>query len=140
MAGVTVPGDDHAPETVASSRERVLEVDAARYAAGKGPCLEAARTGQVVRVSVQQAAGRWPEFAASARARVRSYRSAPPSIDEKAAGSLNLYSSQPHGLGDLDEALLRLYTTAAVVAISSARRYARARPGGFSWDDLISRQ
>jgi hypothetical protein len=53
---------------VASSDERVWAIDSDQYAAGDGPCLEAARSGQLVRVSREQAQKRWPEFARSARA------------------------------------------------------------------------
>jgi GAF domain-containing protein len=129
MASVSILRDDSATaETVASSGERVWAVDDDQYAAGDGPCLEAARTGRVVRVGVEQATERWPEFARSARAAgVASYLSAPLSVDEEFTGSLNLYSEQAHGFGDLDEALLRLYTTAAAAAIANARRYTQAR-------------
>jgi GAF domain-containing protein len=58
---------------------------------------------------------------------VASYLSAPLHVDEEFVGSLNLYSTQAHGFGDLDEALLRLYTTAAAAAIANTRRYAHAR-------------
>lgn len=129
MASVSVLRDDSTTaETAASSSERVWAIDDDQYAAGDGPCLEAARTGRVIRVGVEQAMERWPDFARSARAAgVASYLSAPLHVDEEFAGSLNLYSEQAHGFGDLDEALLRLYTTAAAAAIANARRYAQAR-------------
>jgi GAF domain-containing protein len=127
MASVSVLHGDVA-ETVASTSERVWTIDSEQYAAGEGPCLEAARTGQFVRVTLQEALERWPAFARSARAAgVTSYLSAPLFIDEKFAGSFNLYGEQPHSFGDLDESLLRLYTTAAAAAIANARRYAQAR-------------
>jgi GAF domain-containing protein len=127
MASVSVLRGD-AAETVASSDERVWAIDADQYAAGDGPCLEAARSGQIVRLSQEQTQERWPEFARSARAAgMASYLSAPLVIDEKFAGALNLYSTQAHGFGDLDEALLRFYVTAATAAIANARRYAEAR-------------
>lgn len=127
MASVSVLRGDTA-ETVVASNDRVVSIDADQYAAGDGPCLEAARTGQIVRTGVEQASQRWAEFARSARgAGVQSYLSCPLFLDEEFAGSLNLYSEQPHGFGALDEAVLRLYTTAATAAIANARRYARAR-------------
>lgn len=127
MASVTVLRGDTG-ETVASNSEWVWAIDSDQYSAGEGPCLEAARQGEIVRVNVEQARERWPQFARSARgAGVKSYLSCPLFIDEKFAGSLNLYSEQPHGFGDLDEALLRLYCTAAAAAIADARRYAEAR-------------
>lgn len=127
MASVSALGPD-GPWTVAASSDRVLAVDDDQYAAGDGPCLEAARTGRVVRVAVREAHARWPAFArAAAAAGVASYLSGPLLVDGEFAGSLNLYSEQDHGFGELDEALLRLYVTAATAAIASTRRYADAR-------------
>ena len=127
MASVTVLRGDTG-ETVASSSERVWAIDSDQYAAGDGPCLEAARTGKVVRVGIEEALERWPDFARCARAAgVGSYLSSPLFIDDEFAGSLNLYSEQPHGFTDFDVALLRLYMTAASAAIANARRYAKAR-------------
>lgn len=127
MASVSVLRGDVA-ETVASTSERVWAIDSDQYAAGDGPCLQAARTRQVVRVGVAEALKRWPAFASSARAAgVQSFLSAPLFIDEKFAGSLNLYSEQADSFGDFDEKLLRLYTTAARAAIINARRFAAAR-------------
>jgi GAF domain-containing protein len=123
MASVTVLRGEEA-ETVACSSERVWAVDSDQYAAGEGPALEAARTGAVVRASLEQARERWPGFAAAAqRAGVASCLSAPLILDDEFAGSLNLYSEKPAGFGDLDGALLRLYVTAVTAAIANARRY-----------------
>lgn len=127
MASVTVLRGE-AGETVASSNERVWAIDSDQYASGDGPCLEASRTREVVRVGVEEALERWPEFARSARAAgVASYLSSPLFIDDEFAGSLNLYSEQPHGFSDFDVALLKLYITAVSAAIANARRYAKAR-------------
>jgi ANTAR domain/GAF domain len=58
---------------------------------------------------------------------VKSFLSAPLFIDEKFAGSLNLYGREADSFDDLDESLVRLYTAAAAAAIANARRYAEAR-------------
>ena len=127
MASVSVLRGDSA-ETIASSSEQVWAIDSDQYAAGDGPCLEAARTGHVVRVGMQEAQRRWPQFARSARAAaIESYLSCPLMIDEEFAGSLNLYSEQPHGFADFDVALLRLHVTVACAAIAGDRRSADAR-------------
>lgn len=127
MASVTVMQDGKG-ETAASSTQRVWAIDSDQYAAGDGPCLEAARTGEIQRVSVEEAQERWPEFTRSARAAgVASYLAHPMTIDAGFAGSLNLYSEQPHGFGDFDVSVLRLYVTAACAAIAEARRHAQAR-------------
>src|SRR6202167_71759 len=127
MASVTVMRGDRG-ETAASSTERVWAIDSDQYAAGNGPCLEAARTGEIVRVGVEEAHERWPEFARSARAAgVKSYLACPLIIGKEFVGSLNLYSEMPHGFGALDVALLRVYMTATVAAIANARRVTEAR-------------
>jgi GAF domain-containing protein len=127
MVSVSVLRGD-AGETVAASDRRVWNIDQDQYAAGYGPCLEAARTSEAVRTGIAEAEQRWPAFARSARAAgINSYLSCPLIINDDFVGSLNLYSEQPHGFADFDVALLRLYITAACAAITNARLYARAR-------------
>ena len=127
MVSVTVLRDGKG-ETVAASDRRVWDIDQDQYAAGDGPCLEAARTRQPVRAGVSGAAQRWPEFARSSRkAGVESYLAHPLILDEDFAGSMNLYSDEHHGFKDFDVALLAVYVTAASSSIGSARRHARAR-------------
>jgi GAF domain-containing protein len=127
MVSVTVLRDGQG-ETAAASDHRVWDIDQDQYAAGDGPCLEAARTRKSVRTGVSGAERRWPEFARSSRkAGVESYLAYPLVLDEDFVGSMNLYSEQRHGFADFDVALLGVYVTAAGAAIANARRYARAR-------------
>jgi GAF domain-containing protein len=127
MASVTLLRVD-GPETVAITHEQADEIDQAQYRTGEGPCLHAARTGQVVRIAVAEVRDRWPEFAAAAGgASVASYLSAPLFINSEYHGSLNLYGVRPHGYRTLDAALLELYTTAAEASLQSALRYLKAR-------------
>jgi GAF domain-containing protein len=126
-ASVTVLRDDN-PDSLAWTDRHTLAVDRAQYGTGEGPCLEAARSGQVQRVSVPDVAQRWPAFAeAAAELGIGSYLSAPLFIDDEYHGSLNLYGKQSHGFLELDAALLELYTTAAKAALRNARRYLHAR-------------
>jgi GAF domain-containing protein len=127
MVSVTVLREGRG-ETMASTSERVWAIDSEQYAAGEGPCLEAATTNQIVRVRVERAPNRWPVFARSAReAGVQSYLSCPLVIGAEFVGSLNLYSEQPHGFDDFDIALLRIYLTAATTALVNSRQFAQAR-------------
>ena len=124
MVGVTVlqDGAEH-PTTAASSDPRVNDVDDDQYRADEGPCLEAARTGQMVRVHVDAVAERWPQFAANvAGMGVHSYLSAPMSIDDRHLGALNIYSRNSHGFEDIDEVLVQLFTTAIEAAVRITRR------------------
>jgi GAF domain-containing protein len=127
MASVTLMRDD-GPETAAMTDDGANDIDQAQYRTGQGPCLHAARTGQVVRITVAEVRDRWPDFAdAAGGAGVASYLSAPLFIDSEYHGSLNLYGRRPHGYRMLDAALLELYTTAVEAALQGARRYLKAR-------------
>lgn len=120
--------DPDGASTLAATDEKVLAVDADQYAAGDGPCLEAARTRRPVRATVADGREKWPEFAAAAeRAGVRAYLSAPIVVADEMLGSLNLYSSEERAFDPFDEALLRLFVTAASASITGFRRYERSR-------------
>jgi GAF domain-containing protein len=71
---------------------------------------------------------KWPEFAVAAEgAGVRAYLSAPLVVEDDVLGSLNLYSSEERAFDPFDEALLRLFVTAASTTITGFRRYERSR-------------
>jgi GAF domain-containing protein len=124
---ITIVDGENA-STAASTSDEVIRIDAEQYASGEGPCLEAARTITPVRVAVDEALERWPSFAAeAAKAGVRAYLSAPLAVGEDILGSLNVYGYVDEAFDPYDEALLRLFTTAASGAITAARRSARSR-------------
>src|SRR3954471_15771425 len=75
QAALAIPGADMAsvsllndgePTTVAVTDEHAMEIDKAQYRAEEGPCLHAAATGEMVRITVSELDGRWPAFAAAA--------------------------------------------------------------------------
>jgi GAF domain-containing protein len=124
---VTVVGPEGA-STEAWTDEKVVEIDRKQYATGDGPCLEASRTQRPVRATVEGGREKWPEFAAAAeRAGVRAYLSAPIVVEDAVIGWLNLYSSDDRAFDPFDEALLRLFVTAASTSITGFRRYERSR-------------
>lgn len=127
LASITLLRDGN-PYTAASTGDSAHHIDQTQYDAGQGPCLEAARTGELQRVKVAEAAQQWPEFAAAAaESAVLGYLSAPLFIDREYHGSLNLYDTGGNSFGALDGALLALYTTAAEAALRSTRRHQTAR-------------
>jgi GAF domain-containing protein len=127
LASVTVLRDG-VPETLAWTDHLTLVVDRAQYDVDEGPCLEAARSGQIQPVPVSDAAQRWPAFAkAASDLGIGSYLAAPLFIDDEYHGSLNLYGKRTHGFRALDAALLGLYTTAAEAALRNTLRYLNAR-------------
>lgn len=127
-AGVTLLDAGRRPTTAASSHEETLEVDQAQYAVGDGPCLDAFEHLRINRVDVEEAAARWPRFAAAARRLgIRSFLAAPLVVGETPLGSLNLYGHDAHAFDALDEPLLALFSAQASAVISSVRRYGEAR-------------
>jgi len=127
FASVTLLGADQ-PYVAASTGDHVHRIDHLQYQAGDGPCVEAAKTREVVRVTVRDVVDRWPDFAnSSVEAGIGSYLCAPLFVDDEHHGSLNLYHSDHHGFSGLEAALLRLYTASAEAALHSAHRHQRAR-------------
>lgn len=119
---------DRGPKTVAATHEWAVTIDKNQYALDDGPCLEAARQRETLLVSRPEAFAKWPTFAAdSAAYGVRAYLSAPLILSDELIGALNVYGMDEHSFGRLDEALVRLLTTAASAVISNARRYLRMR-------------
>jgi AmiR/NasT family two-component response regulator len=58
---------------------------------------------------------------------VRAYLCAPLILSTEQVGALNVYGFRENAFGQLDEALLRLVTTAASAVIGNARQYMRMR-------------
>ena len=122
------------PRTVALTDESVAAIDDHQYEAGRGPCLQAATSGQPVRAVVGEYAELWPEFTAAAKeAGVRAYLSVPLLLATpgegpgELAGSFNIYARSAAAFDPFDETLMELFSTAASAAISNARRWHRAR-------------
>ncbi|WP_447002231.1 GAF and ANTAR domain-containing protein [Saccharothrix isguenensis] len=125
-ASVTLMADGR-PGTAAATADVVAELDRAQYGLDQGPCLEAIRTGTLVRSSITDAADRWPWFARDADAAgFGSFLSAPLAVDVEHTGSVNCYSRSGHGFTELDEKLLDLYTATATAALTAHSRYRHA--------------
>ncbi|MEV6832370.1 GAF and ANTAR domain-containing protein [Amycolatopsis sp. NPDC051102] len=127
LASITAIRDGE-PATVASTDERAVEIDRFQYAAGEGPCLRAAETGEVVRLPFATAGAAWPRFTARAlELGVGSYLAAPLRVDEHLSGAINLFGYGGHGFAETDSRLLALYTTIVSFGLRTTRRYHRAR-------------
>lgn len=127
MASITAIRDGE-PETAASTDDRAVDIDRVQYAAGEGPCLRAAETGEIVRLPLATAGAVWPEFTAYARRLgVGSYLAAPLRVDGTLSGALNLFGYGDHGFAETDSRLLELYTTIVSFGLRTTRRYQQAR-------------
>lgn len=119
--------DGGKPFTASATSELVVELDAIEYREDAGPCIDAAKTNQLVRAGMNEALQRWPVFARACRAAgMVSFLSTPLMLDERHAGAINVYSTRDGGFADLDVSLLELYTAAAEVGLRSHSRYLQA--------------
>ncbi|QNG20225.1 GAF and ANTAR domain-containing protein [Rhodococcus triatomae] len=131
----TIVGADSAGVTIAlggrvytavHTDERTLAVDEQQYEADEGPCLHAARTGEVTLVDVDGAEQRWPEFALAARAEgIHSFLAAPLRAGES-FGALNLYGRGPAAFDAIDAQIIDILTSSASSAIGDFSRYQSA--------------
>jgi GAF domain-containing protein len=127
-AGVTLIRRGRAVTT--SRTDPVVDVvDHAQYAAGEGPCVEAAVTRQVVRVDDAGTRTAFPAFwLSNADTGMHGFLSAPLSVDGDHVGALNLYSRDDVGFDRVDAAVMRIHVAAAEAVLVAAAR-ARADRG-----------
>jgi GAF domain-containing protein len=116
------------PRTAIATSDAALKVDSSQYeAVTGGPCLEAYRRQQVLRIDSTASDPRWPEFAAAAAARgLKSTLSVPLVVGGDGLGALNIYSRREHGFTKVDERLAAKLGSCASVALANARTYWRA--------------
>ncbi|MGY1731722.1 GAF and ANTAR domain-containing protein [Geodermatophilus sp. SYSU D01045] len=140
LARTVVPGDtetsvsllvDDVPTTVAATGRLAVDVDEAQYERDHGPCLHAARTGELVEVADTRTDSRWPDYVPRAVAHgALSSLSVPLVIDADrgVAGALNIYARAAHAFDeDARAAATRLGPHAAAAAGDlHAMRSARA--------------
>jgi GAF domain-containing protein len=86
--------------TVACSDPVAAQVDELQYELDDGPCLQAMRAGQVVRIDDTAEKERWPEFEAQAVSYgIRSCLALPLNADGRPVGALNLYARSAWAFG-----------------------------------------
>ena len=97
-ASVTLLVKDH-PTTVATTGQLALDLDEKQYERGHGPCLHAARTGEVTEIADMRTDSRWPDYSPRAAERgALSSLSVPLGIDEdeQVTGAINIYAREPN--------------------------------------------
>jgi GAF domain-containing protein len=125
-ASVTLVVDDR-PLTAAFTDRLALELDETQYENGFGPCLDAARGGEVLIVDDMNTETRWPRYAPTALGRgIRSSLSVPLPVQEHLVGALNIYGVEAAAFGPAPTRLGILFASYAAVAVANAQVYAAA--------------
>ncbi len=134
MVKRTVPACDSAgiillvdgkPTTAAVSDRLTVEIDLVQYDTGEGPCLEAIRQGEVIRIDLMGEDERFRRLAPGAVAHdVNSVLSLPLTAHGDDVGALNLYSHQANAFDDGTEELVQPLADYAAEVIASSPLYA----------------
>ena len=122
MVGITL-FDGTTPTTAIHTHAEPPKIDQAQYDSGRGPCLDAMRTGRVERLPDTAAEDRWPEFAEAARdVGIRSTLSLPMRAGERVVGGFNMYGAEPDGFGESADTA-GLFAAQAGLAVASSLAY-----------------
>jgi len=118
------------PTTVVSTGQLALDVDESQYERDHGPCLHAARTGEMVVIADTRTDSRWPDYARRAAEHGNlSSLSIPLLIDEddRVSGALNIYAPTPGAFDEDARSAARAFGPYAAVAAGNVRAYQSAR-------------
>jgi GAF domain-containing protein len=103
--GVSLLSDERVT-TAAAGDGTTLQLDGAQYTTGEGPCLQAARTGTIVRVDDLAYDGRFPLFALEAvRLGINSTLSLTLTVKGVSIGGLNIYGEALKAFDEVSERL-----------------------------------
>ena len=120
--------EDGSPGVGAADGDWARSLDELQFEEREGPCMDAARTGNVFRVRDLAEDTRWPFYAPRAlEAGARSMVSLPMASDGKIVGALNVYSREPGRFSAEDVSLGELMAAQAGVAMQVAASFFRHR-------------
>ena len=104
-----------------------VALEEAQHEYGRGPCLEATHTGEVVAITdLSEYAEQWPEYVAIAtRHGVHSVAGIPLSLATETIGALNLYSAQPRDWSPDDLRAARALADMATAYLVNASKLAQ---------------
>jgi GAF domain-containing protein len=128
-ASVLLLVKDH-PSTVASTGDLATDLDETQYERGHGPCLHAARTGEVTEISDTRADNRWPDYTPRAVEHGNlSSLSIPLAIDQdgQVTGALNIYARRPDAFDEASRSVATRFAPYAAVAAGNLYAYQSAR-------------
>lgn len=113
--------------TSVATHDVAQRVDDHQYRTDEGPCLQAVRTGQVLKIDDMATETRWPRFAPlAAQEGVVSSYSLPLAVRGRTVGALNLYSLHS-SFGAEDERVGQAFGRQAAIALANAQAYQRTR-------------
>jgi GAF domain-containing protein len=135
LTRAAVPGSSHCGlslltdervTTAAATYGTTLQLYGSQYANAEGPCLHAARTGEIVRVDDYGYDDRFPKFAAEAlRLGINSSLSSPLVVREASIGALNIYGEDVKAFDVHRDRLAARFARQASATIANAEIHDR---------------
>ena len=132
-----LPGDPEAsilvmvkdrPTTVVSTGDLAVKLDETQYAEGHGPCMHAARSGEVTEIPDTRVDTRWPDYTRQAAEFGNlSSLSIPLGIDEDMVGALNIYARRVDAFDPASRSAATEFGPFAAVALGNIHAYSSAR-------------
>jgi GAF domain-containing protein len=139
LTKTVMPGDSEAsvsllvkerPTTVASTGGLATDLDETQYEKGYGPCLHAARTGEVTEIPDTRADDRWPDYTSRAFEHGNLSSLSIPLVidkDEQVTGALNIYARRPDAFDQASRSAATRFGPYAAVAAGNLYAYQSAR-------------
>jgi GAF domain-containing protein len=121
-AGIMLAAGGRPLELMAASSHRAADIDLYEIQAGEGPCIEAARTGQVVVArSAEEITARWPKFGPqAATAGFLSAMACPLRWHEDVIGAINVFLPTARALSEDEQRVAQAFADVATIAIIHA--------------------
>ena len=109
--------------TVAATSGVPEHADKIQYKVGTGPCLDAIRENDTIRVDDLATDPRWPEFASAACSELgmHSMLAQVLPVDDHVLGAVKIYSARTHAFDGQDEKVIAILGSAAVTAMRAVR-------------------
>jgi GAF domain-containing protein len=118
------------PRTVVSTGQLAVDLDETQYERGHGPCLNAARTGELTEIADTRTDSRWPDYVERAAERGNLSSLSVPLVidaDEQVCGALNLYAREPNAFDESSRSAAMAFAPYAAIATGNMYAYQNSR-------------
>ena len=110
--------------TAATSGPVALGLDGTQYGTTSGPCIDAARCGETIKVTMDGPDQPYPEFRQAARRQGVSHTmSVGFSTGDQVMGAMNIYNSTGRPFGDDSDRIARAFAVCAGIVLANVERY-----------------
>lgn len=119
---------DGRPTTIASTGQLATDLDEAQYDRGHGPCLDASRGGEIMRIDDMRTESRWPAYAPFAVEHgVLSSLSVPLPEQGAVTGAINVYAQHALAFDDVSCEIAVTLASYTAVALFNVRLFDSAK-------------